>query len=546
MSYYVDEEDDIYLADKNDRNTHAPPSSKRKSKAKKNIPDSGRVDLQSYKESYNENNMVGNHADPEDRHRDKDRKRRSSSRARRQDSKVSSRQNSIMASEASQSEHRDREYLALSSRKGDKKSKKKKKSRQEQVYDDLYGGTNYQEVDDGIVGCADDLCVNKADYADLFAADSNVGEKRNTEPIYSPNTGADNKNLAEDDEVYIVRQRYGYFSIFFGVIQIIVLGIMMWQCGIAPMNINPMFGPYPDALSEWGGKNSVLIVEDGEWWRLMTPMLLHAGVIHLFCNVAVQLELGVFFEREWGSMTWLIIYLTSTLGSSVLSVITMPDAVSVGSSGAVMGLFGGKISEVICRCCEKSDTAQDRVAHQVRKEQCIGVTCSVVVVLAFSFMPYVDWAAHLGGLLAGMFVGFMCFSIHMESFCLRLLWFLVGMALTFGFFVPCIDLMYSGEVQLNEDLRDVCGYYQQNFEDYECNCMREEYLANMNMGNLGNYFNNDDNNEGGYGGEGYEEAYNGEEYGEEYDEEEYNYDEGGERFLQQVSTLYSIFRKGYN
>lgn len=542
MSYYVNEEDDIYLSDKNDRHTRGPPSSKRKSK-KTTTSGSDRVDLQSYKESYNENNMVGNHADPEDR--DKDRKRRSSSRTRRQ--------NSIMASEASQSENRSGEYLTLSSRKGEKKSKKKKKSRQEQVYDDLYGGTNYQEVDDGIVGCADDLCVNKADYTDLFAADSNVGEKKSTEPIYSPNTGADNKNLAEDDEVYIVRQRYGYFSIFFGVIQIIVLSLMMWQCGIAPMNINPMFGPYPDALSEWGGKNSILIVEDGEWWRLMTPMLLHAGVIHLFCNVAVQLELGVFFEREWGSMTWLVIYLTSTLGSSVLSVITMPDAVSVGSSGAVMGLFGGKISEVICRCCEKSDTAQDRVAHQVRKEQCIGVTCSVVVVLAFSFMPYVDWAAHLGGLLAGMFVGFMCFSIHMESFCLRLIWFLVGMALTFGFFIPCIDLMYSGEVQLNEDLRDVCGYYQQNFEDYECNCMREEYianLANMNMGNLGNYFNNDDNNEGGNGGEGYEgdgyeEAYNNGEEEEYYEEYGDDYG-GGRRFLQEVSTIYSIYRKDYN
>lgn len=44
---------------------------------------------------------------------------------------------------------------------------------------------------------------------------------------------------------------------------------------------SPMLGPYPDALSEWGGKNSTLIVADGQWWRLITPIMLHAGIIHL-------------------------------------------------------------------------------------------------------------------------------------------------------------------------------------------------------------------------------------------------------------------------
>jgi len=98
----------------------------------------------------------------------------------------------------------------------------------------------------------------------------------------------------------------------------------------------------------------------------------------------------------------------------------------------------------------------------------------------------VDWAAHLGGLLAGFFVGFMVFSVHMESYCLRLLWFLIGTALTLGFIIPCVDIMYSGDVPMNEELRDVCGYYTQNFDDYECNCMRDEYLANYNFWNNNN------------------------------------------------------------
>lgn len=216
---------------------------------------------------------------------------------------------------------------------------------------------------------------------------------------YNHRNGSENDNdYTNDDEpeIYVVKQKYGYFSYLFSIAQTLVLIIMMVQCGVAPFNVNPMIGPYPDTLSTWGAKNTVLILEDNEWWRLISPIMLHAGVIHLACNIMVQLDTGAFFEREWGSLNWLIIYLVSAVGSTALSVVAMPDAISVGSSGAVMGLFGGKGAEVLCRCCEKESTEQDRVGHQVRKEQCAGVMCSVTVVLLFSFIPYVDWAAHLG------------------------------------------------------------------------------------------------------------------------------------------------------
>lgn len=193
---------------------------------------------------------------------------------------------------------------------------------------------------------------------------------------------------SDETEVYVVKQKWGYCSYAFSVGQVLVLIIMMTGCGVAPMKINPMIGPYPDALSYWGGKNAVNIIDDGEWYRLITPIMLHAGVIHLLCNVAVQVETGAFFEREWGSARWLIVYIASAIGSSALSVIKMPGAISVGSSGAVMGLFGAKLAEVIVRFADRDKTTQGRIAHQVRKEQCAGVTCSVVVVMLFSFIPY--------------------------------------------------------------------------------------------------------------------------------------------------------------
>lgn len=104
-----------------------------------------------------------------------------------------------------------------------------------------------------------------------------------------------------------------------------------------------MVGPYPDALNYWGGKNAYYILNNYEYWRLVSPIMLHAGVFHLLCNVGVQLDTGAFWEREWGSVIWLIVYLVSAVWGSILSVIVIPNSVGVGSSGAVCGLFGAKL-----------------------------------------------------------------------------------------------------------------------------------------------------------------------------------------------------------
>jgi len=283
-------------------------------------------------------------------------------------------------------------------------------------------------------------------------------------PLLSPDT---------DDDVYIVKQRHGYFSIFFSFLQTGILIAMMVDCGIAPLQMNPMLGPYPDALSYWGGKNAYLIVYKMEYWRLLTPIMLHAGVFHLIGNVLVQLDAGEFFEREWGSLTWLLIYLGSAIGSSALSCVTMPNTISVGSSGAVMGLFGAKLSEIFCRACESSKTHQARVGHEVRCEQLQGVLCSIFVVALFSFVPFVDWGAHLGGMLAGWCIGMTLFSLHIKTPLFRLIWFLIGMSMLILYFTLLYAKVFGtfkGGLQPTHDLADVCKYYQQSFPDYVCTC----------------------------------------------------------------------------
>lgn len=80
-------------------------------------------------------------------------------------------------------------------------------------------------------------------------------------------------------------------------------------------------------------------------------------------NLTVQLEVGSFFEREWGTPTWFLIYTTGSMGATLLSACVHPNTISVGSSGAAMALLGAKCSEVLCKAREEVFSIQDKLGH---------------------------------------------------------------------------------------------------------------------------------------------------------------------------------------
>jgi membrane associated rhomboid family serine protease len=101
-----------------------------------------------------------------------------------------------------------------------------------------------------------------------------------------------------------------------------------------------------ELIIEWVGtsKETILdsIFNQGEWYKLLTPILFHSGFIHLIINILIQLQIGYQFECEWGSCIWIIIYILGAVGSTLISLKLLPNAefISIGSSGAIMGLFG--------------------------------------------------------------------------------------------------------------------------------------------------------------------------------------------------------------
>ena len=87
-----------------------------------------------------------------------------------------------------------------------------------------------------------------------------------------------------------------------------------------------------------------LVLAQGQYWRLLTSVFLHAGLSHLGSNLLVQILMGNAVERNLGHIRYLALYLLSGIGGNVISVLydraQGVNIYSVGASGAVFGVMG--------------------------------------------------------------------------------------------------------------------------------------------------------------------------------------------------------------
>ncbi|KAL7577531.1 hypothetical protein ACA910_015066 [Epithemia clementina (nom. ined.)] len=279
-----------------------------------------------------------------------------------------------------------------------------------------------------------------------------------------------NEPISADEDYLKTKQETAYMSIGLTAIQLLVLCLQLAMCGIASLDINPFVGPYPDAFSEWGGKNAYLMIEGKQWFRLVSPALLHVGILHLLANAFCQLEPIALFEREWGSFRWLILYLLSAVGCMSLSCLVDPDTVAVGSSGSLMGLFSAKLAQVMSHTLfEVNKSNQD---DMIRLDQLSSVICGLTLVSLLSFFTYIDWSGHMGGLVTGFFGGMLLFCNPIQSCCWKFLWAmggLCGLVASLGYVF--YSILYLAE-PADEELANACEYFRYFFpEDYECGCL---------------------------------------------------------------------------
>jgi hypothetical protein len=97
----------------------------------------------------------------------------------------------------------------------------------------------------------DDKYSNGDPLAEYEGSPSATGYQEMKDPLRSdPSLHRQASNVTEigyeeEEEIYLVAQSHGYCSIIFSILQTIILIIMMAECGVAPLNVNPMVGPYP-------------------------------------------------------------------------------------------------------------------------------------------------------------------------------------------------------------------------------------------------------------------------------------------------------------
>jgi rhomboid protease GluP len=159
--------------------------------------------------------------------------------------------------------------------------------------------------------------------------------------------------------------------------------------------IDPSDPRYNDALIAFGAKVKPLI-DEGQYWRFVTPAFIHIGVMHLGVNMYSLYAIGPQVERLYGTARFLILYLVAGTAGVVGSYLLSSGAgVSAGASGALFGLLG-----VLLVFGIRYRSELPGMFRQAFNPRGLMPVLLLNLFITFAF-PIIDKWAHLGGLIAG-------------------------------------------------------------------------------------------------------------------------------------------------
>lgn len=153
--------------------------------------------------------------------------------------------------------------------------------------------------------------------------------------------------------------------------------------------------PSSESLINWGAnfKPNTL---NGEAWRLMTACFLHIGIIHLLMNMYALFSVGIMLEPLLGKTKFIVAYLLTGLTSSMTSLWWHDLTISAGASGAIFGLYGVFFALL----------TTNLIREEVRKPLLSSIGFFIIFNLGFGTQAGIDNAAHIGGLIGGVLIGY--------------------------------------------------------------------------------------------------------------------------------------------
>jgi rhomboid protease GluP len=181
----------------------------------------------------------------------------------------------------------------------------------------------------------------------------------------------------------------GYFITPILVLLNIALFVIMLVSGVHALL------PDNESLLLWGANFGPLTL-NGEWWRLLSSCFIHIGVFHLLMNMYALIYIGSMLEPYLGKARFLSAYLLAGIAGSSASLFWNDFIISAGASGAIFGMYGVFLAMLTTNLIDKS----------ARGSLLISIGIFVGYNLLNGFKPGIDNAAHIGGLLCGLLIGY--------------------------------------------------------------------------------------------------------------------------------------------
>jgi rhomboid protease GluP len=153
--------------------------------------------------------------------------------------------------------------------------------------------------------------------------------------------------------------------------------------------------PSGESLVAWGA-NFRPVTLAGEWWRLITCCFLHIGILHLLLNMYALMYIGLLLEPYLGKLRFTAAYLLAGIAASLTSLWWHDLTISAGASGAIFGMYGVFLAMLTTNLIEKS----------ARRELLTSIAVFVGYNLVYGLKGGIDNAAHIGGLVSGLVIGY--------------------------------------------------------------------------------------------------------------------------------------------
>ena len=250
----------------------------------------------------------------------------------------------------------------------------------------------------GIMGLYDHL---QGIRTDVEWAEDAAWRRENDEPYLSWADFEESRNKG------LNRPFFTYLALAVCTVMLLAsFGANGWKA--EPLSVNPMIGPSALTLIDLGAKYTPNIIDDGQWYRLFTPMALHAGLIHYLLNMLALWFIGCAVEQSHGFVAAAIIFIIPATGGTILSAIFLPEYISVGASGGIFGLIGACVADIAINWnllfSHKVNETDDgtRLRHI---KVLLWLLFDILINSLIGLTPFVDNFTHMGGMVYGFLCG---------------------------------------------------------------------------------------------------------------------------------------------